>query len=202
LGGGSEQRIANGQSSAASLYDLGNSYARAGKLGLAVLNYERAHLLAPRDADIDANLRRVQESAGIAQSATWYDRHVRYFSPNTMYWLGIVGLTLVATAWLLGRLRPRYRAALAVLGATGFILAALTVCDAAATAVTLDESVVMQSTAASAAPISGAEPLFTEPEAAIVDVQDTHSNLALIRDADGRTGWVPRARLTGIFEGD
>ncbi len=43
--------------SAASLYNLGNSYARAGKTGLAVLNYERASLLAPNDPDIQANLR-------------------------------------------------------------------------------------------------------------------------------------------------
>ena len=33
-----------------------NSYARAGKPGLAVLNYERAALLAPDDPDINANL--------------------------------------------------------------------------------------------------------------------------------------------------
>jgi len=33
--------------SADGLYNLANSYARAGKPGLAVLNYERASLLAP-----------------------------------------------------------------------------------------------------------------------------------------------------------
>ena len=31
--------------SAAGLYNLGNSYARAGKPGMAILNYERASLL-------------------------------------------------------------------------------------------------------------------------------------------------------------
>jgi len=33
--------------SAAGLYNLANSYARAGQPGMAVLNYERARLLAP-----------------------------------------------------------------------------------------------------------------------------------------------------------
>ncbi len=52
--------------SAAALYNQGNAYARAGKPGLAVLNYERAALLAPDDPDIAANLQYVQRAAHIA----------------------------------------------------------------------------------------------------------------------------------------
>lgn len=37
-------------------YNLGNAYFKEGDLGRAILNYRRAHLLAPRDADIAANL--------------------------------------------------------------------------------------------------------------------------------------------------
>src|ERR1700704_5748320 len=55
--------------SAPELYNLANSYARAGKPGLAVLNYERARLLEPEDADIEANLRRVREMSGLAPEA-------------------------------------------------------------------------------------------------------------------------------------
>ena len=51
--------------SADGLYNLANSYARAGKPGLAVLNYERAALLAPNDADINANLEYVRAGAGV-----------------------------------------------------------------------------------------------------------------------------------------
>ena len=51
--------------SAPALYNLANAYARAGKPGLAVLNYERAKLLEPNDPDIDANLRHVREAAGL-----------------------------------------------------------------------------------------------------------------------------------------
>src|SRR6202161_2860169 len=49
--------------SADGLYNLANSYARAGKPGLAVLNYERAALLAPDDPDINANLAYVRTAA-------------------------------------------------------------------------------------------------------------------------------------------
>ena len=37
-------------------YNLGNAYYKSGDLGRAVLNYERARRMAPRDADIRANL--------------------------------------------------------------------------------------------------------------------------------------------------
>ena len=37
-------------------YNLGNAYYRRGDLGKAILNYERAARLAPRDGDIQANL--------------------------------------------------------------------------------------------------------------------------------------------------
>src|SRR5271154_658018 len=49
--------------SASALYNLANSFARAGKPGLAVLNYERARLLDPKDPDIEANLRHVREAS-------------------------------------------------------------------------------------------------------------------------------------------
>lgn len=38
-------------------YNLGNAYFKSGRIGLAVLNYERARRLAPRDGDIRHNLR-------------------------------------------------------------------------------------------------------------------------------------------------
>ena len=37
-------------------YNLGNAYLKAGRLGWAVLNYERALRLNPRDPDVQANL--------------------------------------------------------------------------------------------------------------------------------------------------
>ena len=37
-------------------YNLGNTHYRRGDLGKAILNYERASLLAPRDGDIQSNL--------------------------------------------------------------------------------------------------------------------------------------------------
>ena len=40
-------------------YDLGNSYFKDGRLGMAVLSYERARNLMPRDGDLESNYRYV-----------------------------------------------------------------------------------------------------------------------------------------------
>ena len=61
--------------SAAGLYNLANAYARAGKPGLAMLNYERARLLAPADPDVEANERHVRDSLHLAtESPTRFQR--------------------------------------------------------------------------------------------------------------------------------
>jgi hypothetical protein len=50
-----QQRLNTGGPSAALLYNLGNSQYRLGQYGPAILSYERAKLLAPRDPDLLAN---------------------------------------------------------------------------------------------------------------------------------------------------
>jgi tetratricopeptide (TPR) repeat protein len=59
-------------------YNLGNAYFKAGKPGLAVLNYERALNLNPRDRDILANLSYVTRliEYKIEDKRNWYQRKV------------------------------------------------------------------------------------------------------------------------------
>ena len=51
-----EQLVAQEMGSSAVYYNLGNAYYQQGELGQAILNYNRALALDPRDADIQANL--------------------------------------------------------------------------------------------------------------------------------------------------
>jgi len=51
-----KQLISTGFYDAALFYNLGNAWFKQGDLGRAILNYRRAQRLAPRDADIRANL--------------------------------------------------------------------------------------------------------------------------------------------------
>src|SRR5579863_10304556 len=95
--------------SADGLYNLANSYARAGKPGLAVLSYERAALLAPDDPDINANLAYVRASAHLSVEPR--DRFARLAlatSPTSAAWLGVLGLTLVGMGLVARRVAPRF----------------------------------------------------------------------------------------------
>ena len=51
-----EEIVASSLQNGRVYYNLGNAYFKQEKLGLAILNYERAHRLMPRDEDIQANL--------------------------------------------------------------------------------------------------------------------------------------------------
>lgn len=51
-----ESLLAAGVRSANLYFNLGNAHFKAGHLGRAILNYERAHQLEPRDRDVDGNL--------------------------------------------------------------------------------------------------------------------------------------------------
>ncbi len=51
-----QQLVDRGYEDAALYYNLGNAYFKDGDLGRAILNYLRAERIAPRDADVRANL--------------------------------------------------------------------------------------------------------------------------------------------------
>jgi tetratricopeptide (TPR) repeat protein len=51
-----QQIMADGWEAAPLYYNIGNAYFKLGQLGKAILFYERARRLAPRDADVRANL--------------------------------------------------------------------------------------------------------------------------------------------------
>lgn len=51
-----QQILEDGYESGTLYYNLGNAYFKLGELGLAILNYERARRLMPRDRDVRANL--------------------------------------------------------------------------------------------------------------------------------------------------
>lgn len=186
--------------SAPALYDLGNFYARAGRPAMAVLNYERARILAPTDPDIQKNLSHVRESVGLPALHTgWLSQHDRLANPNLLYWIGVFGLTIAGAALLLLRARSKHRALLTGGAVVGGLMMALSLGDAIATASTLHEYVVMAATPAHTSPISAVEPLFTLPLADVVNVRDEHQDFALIRDTQGREGWVAVKDLASVI---
>ncbi|MGD0490952.1 MAG: SH3 domain-containing protein [Steroidobacteraceae bacterium] len=186
--------------SAAQLYNSANAYARSGKTALAVLEYERARVLAPTDRDLRLNLRRVRESAGLpADTGSWLEQYGRFANPNTLYWVGIAGLVLGGGCLLARRSDSRFRGALLAGAIAGFAAAAASAFNAAATFGVLSESVALRQASAGVSPVVGADPLFQIPAAATVRVLDEHGGFELIRDSQGREGWVAATDLAAVI---
>ena len=88
---GYERLILSGHRNGHLFYNLGNAYFKTEKLGPAILNYERARLVIPRDADLNFNLSyardqmrdAIPQSEGFFQMAFfWLDS----LSMEEMFW--------------------------------------------------------------------------------------------------------------------
>ncbi|HEY3851564.1 MAG TPA: hypothetical protein VGL87_11365 [Steroidobacteraceae bacterium] len=186
--------------SSAALYNLANAYARAGKNGLAVLNYERAGLISPGDPDIEANLLLVRRSMGLpAEPRTRLSRAVGAVDPTPASWIGVAGWLLVVAALLGGRLhaaRPVARGAAVIVG---IALIGFTVASGLTFWPRLHEAIVIAGTApVRVSPAPMGEALFTLKEAEAVRIDGEHEGFVLVHASAGRTGWVWHADLVPV----
>ena len=96
-----EQLVAQGAHDSAVYYNLGNAYFRQGDVGQAIFNYQRAAQLAPRDADIQANLAMVRAQA-TDQLPTASSSPLENFASTTRQYLTLNEMALLALgAWFL-----------------------------------------------------------------------------------------------------
>jgi hypothetical protein len=200
-GHGSAQRAQAPQPySPDSLYNLANSYARAGKPGLAVLNYERALLLAPNDPDINANLQYVRASARVPTAPpTRLAGIAQAVPPTTAAWIGVLGIALAGSGLLAGRITPRFRRVRVGGILLGVALISLTVSNAIVLWPRMHEAVVLvDQTPARVAPVPMGDTAFVLPEAETVTMTAQHEDFILIRTRDSRSGWVARASLGAV----
>lgn len=190
--------------SAPALYNLGNAYARAGKPGLAVLNFERARLLDPQDPDIEANLRHVLETAGLPQeSMSDFERIARSWNPRILAWVGLLGL-LLAGGCVLARVgRKAHRGKLLAAAFVGVALLGAAIANAMVLWPIMHQAVVIAaSTPVRVSPVTTGEPLFLLPEATLVAMHGEHEGFVLVQTPAGRSGWVPAANLARIVPRD
>ena len=186
--------------SAAALFNQGNADARQGKTGPAILSYERALLLAPGDADITGNLRGVRAKAGLPDTPqNWISRSMTYARPNTLAWLGCVGLTLAGTSLLIGRWHPRRRRVFRSLTVVGACLVVTGIASAVSVWPKVNEAVVIARNApARTSPVLAAEPAFTLREGETVSVSAEHQDFVLVQTSAARSAWVTRADLARV----
>lgn len=186
--------------SAAGLYNLANSYARMGRPGMAILNYERASLLSPGDPDVESNLQYVRTSAHLpSETPGILDWIARIASPFLLSWLGVLGLTMMGASLIAAKLAPRHRFMRGIATLLGLSMLGLTICSGLALWPKLHEGVVIAAaTPARVSPVPMGDALFTLPEGETVKIAAEHEGFTLIETRAGRIGWVSHSNLAPV----
>jgi tetratricopeptide (TPR) repeat protein len=190
-----ETILQNGAQSPALLFNCGNAEFKAGNLGKAIAAFRRAELLAPRDAEIRANLDFVRNQV---QGATVRESR----GQNLLGQLSLNDWTLLAAAafWLtfillaVRQLRPALVPKLKT--ATTFfalltIFPGIIVGVQAANHFSNSTAVVTSAEAtARSGPFDEAQSAFTVHDGAELSVLDRHESWVQVADGSGKSGWL------------
>lgn len=193
------QTMENGYS-AANLYNLANTYARQGKLGMAVLNYERAGLLSPNDPDIEANLKYIRAASHVPEPPrSTFDRVARRLSPLSVSWIGLIGLMTIGLSVLAAQFSIGHAWMRRIASLLGISMITLTVCNGIALWPTLNAGVVIGAqTPVRVSPVPMGDSLFVLPEAETVKITAEHEGFLLIKTRAGQAGWVSRSAVARV----
>jgi hypothetical protein len=194
--------IAPSQDSAPAFFNRGNALVREGKPGPAILAYERAQQLAPRDPALADSLKAVRDTAGLAVPAPpWWQSAARVLTMNEWAWSGSLALALVCGATFLVRLLPtRLRQPLKTLSAVCALVIFVSITALLLRWPELSRAVVLNSrVSALIAPAKSAEPLFSLVEGEIVTAKKALHSFVLVQTANGRSGWVERTQIERVI---
>jgi Tetratricopeptide repeat/Bacterial SH3 domain len=181
-------------------FNLGNAYFKAGDKGQAILNYERARRLLPRDPDVTANLAYARSLTGAAacRPALWRRAAfplARRVTTSGLAWTSSILYTLLVFGLVAHRLWPRRPRWLLYAAVTMGVLAVVAGASLADRVIGDDwrrQAVVVQQgdTPARFEPADNGTVHFTLKEGARVTVLDRRPGWRQIARCDGRRGWV------------
>jgi tetratricopeptide (TPR) repeat protein len=194
-----EKIIADKGYSAPLLYNLANSYAQNGQTGRAILNYERALILAPSDADITGNLEKLRQEAGLFDEQKSPSQKIQELLTINQWALllliSLAGLAGLAIFQLL-TIRVKAFVSVALLLPAGFSIFSI-VCHYQSRASAI---VISPSARLLISPFDSSSSLGTMAEGRRVSPLKRHQNYYYVTDAGGRKGWLAAAELESIRE--
>ena len=192
---------------AAVLFNLGNCEQRLGKFGPAILAYERARLLTPRDPDLAANLALARKAAAVFEEPGLHPRlHaiLNYLSLNEWSWLvagSVLLLGVLALVCGLARLPQRWMSVSA--RAAAGVAVVLVFVGAAALYLRRDEGnrgvVLSESATVRLSPFETAESLGTPGPGRIVHILKTDNGFHYVEvPATKLRGWMAEKDVSAV----
>ena len=186
------------------LYNLGNAYLRAGKLGNAIAAYRRATLFLPGDANLEVNLRRALEARRDPLSPPEHREVLDY----VLFWrrqlpfgtqlqlavgLGIAAFGLALLRLLTARRLPAVKAGVVLLAAASALFTTSTVLEGSRIAAGDRAVVIEDGTMLRTGPSASFDPRYEQPlgEGAELQVQDRRDGWLRVLAGGKYEGWLP-----------
>ena len=195
-----EAILKTGAQSPALLFNSGNAEFKAGHLGKAIAAYRQAEQLAPRDAELHANLAFVRNQVqGATLRETSWQKWVGSLTLNegamltaVFFWamFGLLALRQLKPA-LAPKLRTATRLAIALTIFSGTVLAlqAANHFNSSIAIVTTAEAV------ARSGPFEDAQTAFTTRDGAELKVLDQHNDWVQVANSAGKMGWLNKKQI-------
>lgn len=195
-----EKIIASGSTSANLFCNYGNAEFKAGNLGKAVAAFRHAELLAPRDAEIRANLNFVREhiQGSTAHESIW-ERWLGNLSLNEWTMLAAIAFWVALAFLILKQIRPalasKLRTPFVVAGFLTILLAAVVVIQAENHF--SEQTAVVTSSEANAltGPFDDAQHSFLVRDGAELHVLARHDDWIQVADSSGKIGWLYKKQV-------
>jgi tetratricopeptide (TPR) repeat protein len=192
--------LQTGATSPALLFNAANAEFKSGHLGRAIAAYRRAEQLAPRDAELRANLAFVRNQVqGATQHESRWQNWAGALTLNegavltaVLFWLtAALFITRQIRPALVPRLKSMTRIFVALTLSSGAVLGLQAATHfSSATAVVAADNV-----AARSGPFDDAQSAFTARDGAELSVLDQRDGWVQVASGAGKSGWLPAKQV-------
>jgi tetratricopeptide (TPR) repeat protein len=206
-----EAALQHGQASAAIYYNLGNAYYKLGQIGKAILNYERAKKLQPRDDDIDFNLKitqlRVVDKIPSPESDFFFKfwHGIKYLRGLGEFAMSTIGLYILLIALIVIRLFTKNTTILRLTRIARWPIFILLILSSSLFVVRVQEDIsqkhgviLVEKVNVLSSPSADSTEMFALHEGVKIQIIAQSGDYCRIRLTDGKDGWIPLAAFEFI----
>jgi tetratricopeptide (TPR) repeat protein len=194
--GAYEKILQSGAVSPALWFNYGNAEFKLGQSGRAIAAYRRAELLAPRDAEVRANLDFVSKQIeGPTLGESRWEQWLGTLSLNEWTMLAAGAFWLAFLLFAARQLRPAWRPWLRGL-TFGVVALTILVCAGLGAVAAMHFSkttavIIEPAATARSGPFAEAQDAFQAHDGEELAVLDRRDNWLQVADGSGRIGWLP-----------